>query len=188
MRTILAPKWPPPSVTGTAYAIDRNFAHWLQTSAGVFHSSLQKSPGSTSLVATVREVFTNRFSLLQLINHGTGQNSVAWGGEVLTNPLSIGVSYQTIFSPFLQGRPFRQVLLLNISFRPGGNLQLNASTYESPVGTVNIWHTALLSPIAVTPALTQPYPTDFHAIEFRAACGMKADNPWLARPCASTAR
>lgn len=61
---------------------------------------------------------------------------MAWGGDFLSNPLSIGVSYETVFSPFFPGRPFRQVVLLNISFRPAGSLQLNATTYVSPTGAV----------------------------------------------------
>lgn len=124
------------AVTGTSFGLDRTVTRWLQASSGVFHSNAEKSPGSTSLIAMIREVFSARFSLLQEISHTAGQNSMAWGGDFLSNPLSIGVSYQTVFSPFFPGRPFRQVMLLNVSFRPGGNLQLNTSTYVSPLGTV----------------------------------------------------
>jgi hypothetical protein len=121
-------------VRATSFAVDRNFKRWLQTSAGGFHSSAEKSTASTSFVATVREVYSSRFSLSQQMNTSAGQHSVSWGGTFFSNAVSVGVSYQTIFSPFFPQHPFRQVLLLNLSVRPFGSVQLNTSTYASPMG------------------------------------------------------
>jgi hypothetical protein len=121
---------------GTQFSVGRDFAQRVQANVYLLHSTSQGRPSSTSVLPTVREVISPRFSLLQTVNLSAGNTSVSFGGDFLSNPISIGVQYQTVYSPFQTGNPFRQVLLLSFRFRPFGNFSINASSYVAPDGSV----------------------------------------------------
>src|SRR5712691_2116811 len=106
---------------GTLFSVGRDFAGRVQANVYLLHSTSRGLPSSTSVLPMVREVISPRFSLLQTVNHSAGHTSVSFGGDFLSNFISIGVQYQTVYSPFQTGNPFRQVLLLNLRFHPFGN-------------------------------------------------------------------
>src|SRR5713226_9640358 len=121
---------------GTLFSVGRDFAGRVQANVHLLHSTSHGLPGSTSVLPMVREVISPRFSLLQTVNHSAGNTSVSFGGDFLSNPISIGVQYQTVYSPFQTGNPFRQVLLLSLRFHPFGNFSINATNYVAPDGSV----------------------------------------------------
>lgn len=121
---------------GTLFSVGRDFAGRVQANVYLFHSTSRGLPGSTSVLPMVREVISPRLSLLQTVNHSAGHTSVSFGGDLLSNPISIGVQYQTVYSPFQTRNPFRQVLLLSVRFHPFGNVSVNASSYVAPDGSV----------------------------------------------------
>jgi hypothetical protein len=121
---------------GTSLSVSRDFAHRFQASAYLFHGRSERQSSSTSLLASLREAISPRLSLLQTVTESAGHTSVAFGGDILTNPVAIGVSYQTVFEPFRTGNPFRQVLLLSLRIQPHGNLLVNLGSYVAPDGSV----------------------------------------------------
>ena len=91
---------------------------------------------TSSTVATLRETINPRLSLLQLVSSAGGRPSLSMGGEFLSNPLTVSVSYQTVYAPFRIGRPFVQALGVDLRLRLTGNLQLHLATFTSPDGTL----------------------------------------------------
>src|SRR5216684_2065000 len=121
---------------GTSFSLGRDFAHRVQATSYVFNSRSGAMPSTTSLANLLREVISPRLSLLQVVNTTNGRTSVSYGGEFLSNPVAFGVDYQTIYSPFRTGDPFRQVLLLHVRLQPFGSAQINAASYVAPDGSV----------------------------------------------------
>jgi len=121
---------------GTSFSLGRDFAHRVQATSYVFNSRSGRLPSTTSLANMLREVISPRLSLLQVVNTTNGQTSVSYGSEFVSNPVSFGVDYQTVYSPFRTANPFRQVLLLHLRLRPFGNVQVNGATYVAPDGSV----------------------------------------------------
>jgi len=124
------------STEGDLFSVGRGFAGRVQANVYLLHSTSRGLPRSTSVLPMEREVISPRFSLLQTVNHSAGHTSVSFGGDFLSNFISIGVQYQTVYSPFQIGNPFRQVLLLNLRFHPFGSFSVNASSYVAPDGSV----------------------------------------------------
>jgi hypothetical protein len=122
--------------TGTSVSIGRGIAGWLHLRASLFHSRPAHASSVTSFLATLREVISPRLSLLQLVNYSNGQTSVSFGGNFISNRISIGVDYQTVYVPFRTGNQFKQVIALNLRLQPFGNFQLNGGTFVAPDGTV----------------------------------------------------
>jgi hypothetical protein len=103
---------------------------WLQ------NKSQTEKKWSTSLLGTFRENVSPRLELLQLVTHSNGNTTVSFGGNWLGNRLSFGLEYQTIYVPYIPSKPFTQAAVLNIRFRPFGNLQLHAGTAVGADGKV----------------------------------------------------
>lgn len=120
--------------TGTSFSVGRSFFERLTLNANVFHSRPESGPSATTVVGSVREVISPRFSLVQFVTHSQGNTTVSYGGNFLSNRLTIGVEYQTLYLPFLTGDQFKQALVLNLRFRPFGNLEVNGATFVRPDG------------------------------------------------------
>src|SRR5262249_55578809 len=74
--------------------------------------------------------------LLEVVNRSESNTSISWGGSFLSNPLSLDVEYQTVYSPFNPHAPFHQILLLSVRLQPFGSVILNGSSFVTPAGTV----------------------------------------------------
>lgn len=122
--------------TGTSLSLGRDFAGRLQVNGNLLRSRPAQGPSSTTLIATVREVFSPRLNLLQLVSRSRGQTSVSFGGNFVSNRIALGVEYQTLYVPFRPGNQFTQALVLNIRLQPFGNFQANVGTVVAPDGTV----------------------------------------------------
>ena len=94
--------------------------------------------GSSTYVATVREILGPRVTLNQVITRSQGQTSVSYGGTLLSNLVSITAEYQTVFLPFVSAGPaqFKQVLVLGLHFQLPRGIQLQADTTVDPLGKV----------------------------------------------------
>jgi len=121
---------------GELLSLGRDFTRRLQADVYLLHSSSSNQPSFTSILPMVREVISPRFSLLQTVDYAAGHTSVAFGGDYISNFISVGIQYQTVYSPFQTSNPFRQVMLINLSFRPFGNFSIGASSYVAPDGSV----------------------------------------------------
>jgi hypothetical protein len=122
--------------TGASFSAGRSLFNRLQVNANWLWNRPAHGRVLTSLLGTFREIISPRLSLLQLVNNSQGRTSVSYGGEFVSNRVTIGVEYQTLYVPFLTGGQFKQAVVLNLHFRPFGNYQFNAGSYVAPDGTV----------------------------------------------------
>jgi len=124
------------SSVGTTLSLGRDILRRLQVDANLFHNRPGLGPTSTVLVGTVREVVSPRLSLLQVVTNSNGRPSMSFGGNFLSNRVTVGVEYQTLYVPFRVGNQFKQALVLNLRVNPFGNVQVNAGTFVTPDGSV----------------------------------------------------
>ncbi len=127
------------STRGTNLYVGRRIGQRLELNTNWFQSKPQSTktgPGETTsiLSGTVRENFSSRFSLLQLISRTGGQTTFAFGGDFTSNRLLLRADYQNIYLPFRPDRPFEQALALNVAFRVAGPMQLTAASNVAPDG------------------------------------------------------
>jgi hypothetical protein len=145
------------SSQGTNVYFGRHVSQRLEMNANYFRSTSQgtsqvtssgTSPGtsqgsatapsqtSTILSGTVRERFSSRFGLLQLVSRTDGQTTIAYGGDFTSNRLMARVDYQNVYLPFRPDRPFQQALALDASLRVTGPWQVTAASNVAPDGHI----------------------------------------------------
>jgi len=113
----------------------RRFTSWLEAGADYLTSRPERGPAVHASIITVREVLSPRLSLTQVISLGNGRRTYSFGGNFTSNIATIGVEYQTVFSPAGLGElQFRQVLALTLRLQLPQNLQANVDTQVSPLG------------------------------------------------------
>ncbi len=119
---------------GTNLYVGRRIGQRFEVNTNYFRSKPQAGEAQTILSGTVRENFSSRFSLLQLISRTAGQTTFAFGGDFTSNRLLMRADYQNVYLPFRPDRPFQQALALNVAFRIAGPLQVTAASNVAPDG------------------------------------------------------
>jgi len=121
---------------GTNFFGGRPIGSHLELTGNYFQSRSQGGTLSNVLSGTVREIFSQRFSLRQVISRSDGQSMIAYGGEFLANRFKVDADYQNVYLPFRPDRPFEQALALNVSVRVVGAFQLIGGTNVAPNGNL----------------------------------------------------
>lgn len=119
---------------GTNFYVGRRIGHRFDVNTNYFMSRSANGLASTILSGTVRENFSSRFSLLQLISRTAGQTTYAFGGDYISNRFMVNVNYQNVYLPFRPSNPFEQALAFNASFRVSGPFQITAASNVAPDG------------------------------------------------------
>lgn len=122
------------STQGTNFYVGRRIGQRFEVNTNYFDSRSQDGASTTILSGTVRENFSSRFSLLQLISRTAGQNTFAFGGDFTSNRLMLRADYQNVYLPFRPDHPFEQALALNVALRVAGPLQITAASNVAPDG------------------------------------------------------
>jgi hypothetical protein len=121
---------------GTSLSAGRDITSFVHVNANYLWNRAGNFPAITSWLGTFREKISQRLSLLQLVNYSQGRTTASFGGNVVSNRISLGVEYQTLYLPFRTGNQFKQALVLTFQLHPFGNVHLNAGSYVAPDGTV----------------------------------------------------
>ncbi len=119
---------------GTNLYAGRRIGRRLEINTNWFESKPKSGETTSILSGTVRENFSSRFSLLQLISRTAGQTTFSFGGDFTSNRLLLRADYQNVYLPFRPERPFEQALALNVALRVAGPLQLTAASNVAPDG------------------------------------------------------
>jgi hypothetical protein len=119
---------------GINFYIGRRIGQRLEVNTNYFESKPQGSLKSSILSGTIRENFSSRFSLLQLISRTEGQTTIAFGGDFTSNRLLLRADYQNVYLPFRPQNPFEQALALNIQVRVKGPFMVTAASNIAPDG------------------------------------------------------
>jgi hypothetical protein len=125
--------------TGENLYVGRRFGQRIEVNTNYFTSKPQGAgttgaEATTIFSGTVRENFSSRFSLLQLVSRTAGQTTFAFGGDFTSNRLQVRADYQNVYLPFRPDHPFEQALALNVSLRVKGPLQVTAASNVAPDG------------------------------------------------------
>jgi hypothetical protein len=121
---------------GTSLSAGRDITSFVHVNANYLWNRAGNFPVITSWLGTFREKISQRLSLLQLVNYSQGRTTASFGGNLVSNRISLGVEYQTLYLPFRTGNQFKQALVLSVQLHPFGNVHLNAGSYVAPNGTV----------------------------------------------------
>lgn len=129
---------------GENFYLGRRFGQRLELNTNYFESQPQAQGTSqatlgaktTILSCSVRENFSSRFSLLQLVSRTAGQTTYAFGGDFTSNRFQVRVDYENVYLPFRPANPFEQALAMNVAFRVTGPLQMTAMSNVAPDGHV----------------------------------------------------
>jgi hypothetical protein len=119
---------------GTSLCLGRRIRRRWEVNTNWFESKPQNGEKTTLLSGTVRENFSDRFSLLQLVSRTQGQTTFALGGDFTSNRLLLRANDQNLYLPFRPDRPFEQALALNASFRLAGPFQVTVASDVAPNG------------------------------------------------------
>jgi hypothetical protein len=119
---------------GTNLYAGRRIGQRLEVNANFFNSHSSNGYSTSILSGTIRENFSSRFSLLQLVSRTAGQTTFAFGGDYISNRLMLSADYQNVYLPFRPERPFEQALAFNASFRVTGPFQITAASNVAPDG------------------------------------------------------
>ena len=121
---------------GTNFYVGQRIHDRLEVTGNYFQSRTGQAKPQSMVTGTFREILSPRFSLLQLVTHASGQWNLAYGGQFLTNRFSASVDYQNVYLPFQPQKPFQQALMVNVSARILGPLQLTAASSVAPDGHI----------------------------------------------------
>ena len=132
------------STQGTNFYGGRRFGRRLEANANYFKSTTRVpeiessvAPQSSVIISgTVRENFSSRFSLLQLISRTSGETTYAFGGDYTSNRLMLRVDYQNVYLPFRPTKPYEQAMAVNGSFRVSGPWQVTVASNVAPDGHI----------------------------------------------------
>jgi hypothetical protein len=119
---------------GTNIYAGRRIGRVLELNANWFSTKSEGDRGSTILSGTIRENFSSRMSLLQVISRTGGQTTFAYGGNFTSNRLMLQADYQNVYLPFRPDHPFQQALALNAAVRVMGPMQITAASNVDPTG------------------------------------------------------
>ena len=118
--------------------VRRMITRHFEAGADFLRSGYLKGSTAHSLIGNLREVLNSRFSVTQVISRNNGQTSVDFGGNFISNLVTLSVDYQTLFLPFVQSGPgqFKQVMVLGLHFQLPHGVQFNMDTNVTPLGQV----------------------------------------------------
>jgi hypothetical protein len=119
---------------GTNFYAGRPIGSHIEVTGNYFQSRPAGGELTSVLSGTVRENFSQRFSLLQIVSRSAGQSTISYGGEYLTNRFKVNADYQNVYLPFRPDRPFQQALALDVAVRVMGPFQLIGGTNVAPDG------------------------------------------------------
>src|SRR2546428_4112613 len=116
--------------------VRRHVTERVEAGIDYLRSTLPNGSVIHTEVSTFRENVSQRFSLSQVITHGSGQTSIAFGGTFLSNFLTASAEYQTVYLPFgpAAQSQFRQILVLNLHLQLPHAIQLNGGTNVTSLG------------------------------------------------------
>jgi hypothetical protein len=127
---------------GNSSALDlgvrRSVTRHFEAGVDFLRASYSKNAPAYSVVGNLREILNSRFSVTQVVSHNNGQTNIDFGGNFLSNIVTVSVDYQTLFLPFVPNAAgqFKQVMVLGLHFQLPHGVQFNMDTNVTPLGQV----------------------------------------------------
>jgi hypothetical protein len=119
---------------GISASVGRRLTAGTDVMLDYFRSSTTGDSPSESYVARVHTTLSPRLAVLQALTRTSGQTTYHAGGEFLSNPLRVTVTYNTVYAPLRQTNPFVHVLGIDGQVHLFDEMTLNVATYTTPHG------------------------------------------------------
>ena len=119
-----------------AFSLNRDLTSRLHLNASYLISKPHGSRGADNLITTFTEQLTSRLSVSEIANYSEGHTSVNFGGQFISNALSLSATYDTYYVPAQNSQPFEQALLIDVKFKVLGRLLLHGASFVDPTGRV----------------------------------------------------
>jgi len=116
-----------------AFSAARRITNSVDFGVSYFRTLSSPIPPISNLSASIRETFSPKLSLLQIVNYSQGRTNVLFGGSYVTNRFVVSVDYQTLYMPFLVN-PFSQGIGISLRVRLFRSMHVNVQTFRSADG------------------------------------------------------
>lgn len=120
--------------TGVSGSIGRRLSRSTDVVLDYYRSQPAAGPVSESYVARLHTTLSPRIGLLHVATYSAGQTSYNLGGEILSNPVRLSVTYNTVYAPLRAGDPFVQIVGVDGQVNLFDWMTLNLATYTTPSG------------------------------------------------------
>jgi hypothetical protein len=128
------PEFADSSNHAVALSAFRDFGSRVHWNSSYLVSKPNGVKGTSSLISSFTEMVTSRLSVTENWGYSNGQSSVTFGGQFLSNTLSLSANYDTFYVPAQNDQPFEQALLLDVKFKVLGRLLLHGASFVDPTG------------------------------------------------------
>lgn len=104
---------------------------------GNYLVSRPKDSNSTkSFISTLSEVLSSRLTVNEDVTTSGGQTGVTFGGEFVSNFVSVNANYETFYVPTNNNSPFEQALMFDVTMNLLGRLTLHGASFVDPTGHI----------------------------------------------------
>jgi hypothetical protein len=134
------------------FSVTRSLGSRLTTYGAILRIRTQNQKPQHLYLVTTEERLTRRLSLRETFNEGAGTKTMGWGGRFLSNPLTVGIDYQTVFNPLaggFGGRTFVQAWTVNLQIHLPRGVTFHYDTFLDPFG--HFRYTAYVNGIRYNP-------------------------------------
>ncbi len=121
-----------------AFGVRRMITRHFEAGIDDLRSKYSGNGHSETILGNFREIVNSRLSVTETVTHTNGQTSVDFGGNFVSNFLTLSVDYQTLFLPFLLSNSgqFKQVMVVGLHLQLPHGVQFNLDTDVTPLGQV----------------------------------------------------
>lgn len=124
----------PASNHSVALSAMREMTPWCNLQSSYFVSKPKGTSTTQSFVANISQQLNPHLSILENVTYSNGHTGINFGGQILSNRITVSATYDTVFVPAQNTQPFQQALLLDVKFRLLGRLLLHGASYVDPTG------------------------------------------------------
>ncbi len=117
-----------------AFGAERNLFWGMHVAANYFESRPNNAPLTKSFVSNITEKMTPRLNVTEYVSRSQGQTTVSFGGEFLSNPMTVSAEYQTFYVPERNSAPFEQALIVDVRLQLFHGLTLHGASLVAPDG------------------------------------------------------
>ncbi len=114
----------------------RDFTNRLHVIANYLASRPKDSAPSSSFISSFSEVLNSRLTVTENVTNSDGHTGVTFGGQLLSNLVTIGADYETYYVPANNSAPLEQALVLDVKVNLFGRLSLHGATFMDPTGHI----------------------------------------------------
>jgi hypothetical protein len=100
-------------------------------------------PPTITVLTSVTETLTPRWTLSQLITQSAGQNTVSFGGSFLSNLAAVSLDYQNYYVPSRAQDPFQRAVIADVQLRALNRVTLHGATFVDPQGRLKYTASAI---------------------------------------------